>query len=79
MNCEKGDLAVVTSGHLSGRIVTCVEMYYSRHKQTPCWKVTPKQKMYAGFADRVLKPLRNKPGEDETLQWAPVPSIGEPA
>jgi hypothetical protein len=28
---------------------------------------------YAAVADAVLRPIRDQPGEDESLQWAPVP------
>ena len=79
MNCKAGDLAVIVSGSAFrkhfGRIVTVTKLYKSDifllwHLSESLdgnpdgWLLVP---------DKCLRPIRDTPGEDESLQWAPVP------
>ena len=72
MNCVKGDIAVITEGHLAGFIVLCVEFSKSTHGKDAWIIDRALQGRYKRVTDRVLKPLRDNPGEDETLTWQPV-------
>jgi hypothetical protein len=83
MNCKPGDLAVVVSApfdpHYLGRIVTCVSFFFV--EGMPTWRTDPP--MYwtcdsgvvreLPWCDKDLRPIRDQPGEDESLTWAPVP------
>ena len=77
MNCKKGDLAIITDclndANYLGMIVTCIEPYWSERRKCHAWKVDMKTGSYKGIADQHLRPIRDQPGEDETLTWAPVP------
>lgn len=80
MRCKAGDLAVTVgdpSGRFNGMIVTCVRFAGS----IPCgthsdyWEI---DRILSGckapyVSDSKLRPLRDNPGQDETLQWAPAP------
>lgn len=85
MNCEIGDLAVIVRGKNLGALVEVTgasvhgpEYWMVNILGTPI-KGTLFGKpvlMQAGnIEDSRLKPLRDKPGSDETLQWAPVPDL----
>lgn len=82
MNCKPGDLAVIvkSSAGNEGAIVKIVEFVgkvqgwggYDR------WRIDRKLKGDRGnltdtARDWNLRPIRDNDGEDETLQWAPVP------
>lgn len=83
MNCKQGDLAVIVSsisGH-EGKIVRCVKfvMFNLRNRGlTDCWITEPMLPNREGAKvpcmDSQLRPIRDNDGEDETLQWAPVPT-----
>lgn len=80
MNCKPGDLAVCirasVAQHLVGKVVTCVSL--SNQFENPHWFTEPEYrdpidgKIWA-FKDACLRPIRDQPGTDETLLWAPVP------
>ena len=78
MNCKPGDLAIVV-GYFNdptviGRIYRCVELRYAEHRGIHFWTTDPPQPApYLGIADKHLRLIRDNDGEDETLQWAPVP------
>ncbi len=84
MNCKPGDLAIVvqisnpTCKHHIGKVLRVVEP----SKVYPMnWYCEPRLYCTDGrmisFYDGHLKPIRDQPGEDETLTWAPVPSTVE--
>lgn len=90
MNCKQGDLAIIIKANNPdnlGRIVQCVQYlgirwlrYRNGISEEPCWLLDRPYMTFDGkpsqtCSDNVLRPLRNPPGEDETLQWAgkPVP------
>ncbi len=82
MRCKVGDLAIVVKSLAGneGKIVRCVQ-YIGVVK----WKVIgmddtwlldqPLKNIHghSGFdmPDSFLRPIRDNPGQDETLQWAP--------
>ena len=84
MNCKQGDLAIVVRAldprvnHHIGMVIRCASLTYS-HDGVPCWRLeTPvKDNRYRwgavllAVADHDLRPIRDNPGEDETLTWAP--------
>lgn len=79
LNCKPGDLAVIVGGlypEFFGHIVTITEAC-SVHANS--WETDP-QKFFArcrqpmSFHDRTLRPIRDNPGQDETLTWLDVPS-----
>lgn len=85
MNCKEGDLAVYV-GKLSprdvGAIVTCVRFLGVRRvldgSNALVWEVTPPLRYTEAtrkdwISDCSLRPIRDNPGQDETLSWAPVP------
>lgn len=86
MNCKQGDLAVIvksTYGH-EGKIVKCLRQYNGPWVGIECieyeagWEIDIKLRTPTGewafITDDRLRPLRDNPGTDETLTWAPVPS-----
>lgn len=92
MNCKQGDLAVIVHSNAGneGKFVTCVRLAsdeevaragYSVRSGEPCWildaelKLTNNSKEKIGI-DKWMRPIRDNDGEDETLQWAPVPTKG---
>lgn len=81
LRCKPGDLAVIVSAkylnHLVGKIVTCVRLdgHLVRH-----WHVSPVTYYKSAeviFRDDTLRPIRDQPGTDETLQWADKPIDSE--
>ncbi len=88
MNCKPGDMArVISSAEMQrcgfvDRIVTC-ESECETVGGGPGWNISPSLKcqccgeICTGLADRVLRPIRNDPGADETLSWVDVPSAVE--
>ena len=88
MNCQKGDMAIVVRSECGneGKIVTCLKLEPEVHWFTggvctgvePGWFVDIELIGSDGvwdnlIADSALSPIRDQPGEDETLIWAPVP------
>ena len=77
MNCRPGDLAVIahsfgdpTTEKYLGRVVRCISLleFTGAH-----WLIDPEVDGFDLCADRCLKPIRDKPGDDETLTWAGKP------
>lgn len=75
MNCKQGDLAVVAKAtwhdvvpHL-GRIVRCVRLV-----DMDGWQTEPELEPGRTVYDGALRPIRDNPGEDETLTWAGKPA-----
>lgn len=89
MNCKPGDLAVMvysTCGN-EGKIVRC-EVYIgdvlalwpdgTERTLVDAWRLDQPVRGFDGrftnlTPDAWLRPIRDNDGEDETLQWAPVP------
>lgn len=84
MNCKPGDLALIKTGRNANKLVLvkCVSAYGS-----PMWFVESmgglllsefggvrSYQLCGNTTDSNLRPIRDQPGEDETLQWAPVPT-----
>ena len=86
MNCKQWDLAVVvrtTLGINEGKIVQVISRYDGPWRDTPNkpgWRLDRKAivdthgQYFEYCPDEYLRPLRDNPGTDETLLWAPVPS-----
>ena len=90
MNCKPGDLVRYVGPNIGNRPnvfgwVGTVVAYTVDELGVACWKVNPPlpggtKQFTFGFAhgylvrDSDLRPLRDTPGEDETLQWLKVPS-----
>ena len=84
LNCKTSDLAIYV-GKISpkdvGAIVCCVKFLGDQPIHGggfgPMWEVYPPLRHSPAIShwivDSVLRPLRDNPGQDETLQWAPVP------
>lgn len=84
LNCRPGDLAVVVktlNGEQVGRVVRCVtvvgDVFFTSGLRATAWVTNPPLIGTTGMAtvcpDPWLRPIRDQPGEDETLTWAPVP------
>lgn len=88
MNCKKGDMAIVVKSVCGneGKIVTCLELIDDIQwikgdlpdGVEPGWIIDTELIAYDGsksnfIKDSALRPIRDQPGEDETLTWAPVP------
>ncbi len=88
MNCKQGDLAVIVHSDFFkeniGKIVTCVE-FKAGPDGSPAWVIDralfegtrrTHNKSFAGdwVCDKVLRPIRDQPGEDETLRIAGLPN-----
>lgn len=88
MNCKPGDLAVVVRSIAGneGLVLTCLRLatesemrdgYYWRGL-APMWVTDRVSRNNIGgsdalMPDALLRPIRDQPGEDETLTWAEVP------
>lgn len=82
MNCKQGDLAVIVKSNFEkaaiGRIVRCVR--FNDSFGMPAWEFEPHFNQYWVCRDEFLRPIRDQPGEDETLTWAGLPAdCGVPA
>lgn len=62
------------------------ECFYDNHPyrtNNGFWRVEYRESCFApcgaelGLPDEWLRPIRDNPGADETLQWAPVPRVAE--
>lgn len=83
MNCQKGDMAIVVksyAGH-EGKIVTCLKFVGKVRGLIgeDYWETDTNTRSEDGrtvdphLRDSWMRPIRDQPGEDETLTWAPVP------
>lgn len=93
MNCKQGDLAVVVTNNFGnlGKLVTCLRFAtgedYKKYKvedpMEPAWVVDSllmgSHRLVPLVRDSSLRPIRDNPGQDETLSWAPVPKQKETA
>jgi len=80
MRCKVGDIAFIVRAdndpqHLH-KIVTCI--HWENDRWGGAWNTYPRLKdsegRIIGWHDDDLQPIRDQPGADETLQWAPVPA-----
>lgn len=77
MTFKAGDIAIVVGSfnkkdHI-GRVVTLRECFFSGFYKCKAWKVDIDLGGPIGIAEKHLRPIRDQPGEDETLTWATVP------
>ena len=87
LNCKVGDLAIVVRSVIgnTGKIVRCLRLHPAmcdvngdRDQQT--WEIDQaigileNGEKCALFSDRNLRPIRDQPGEDETLTWVGLPA-----
>ena len=89
MNCEQGDTAYfkgcgekgcVGCAPLIGKIGTCVSIngFVSAIIGEPAWNfdpplVHPQAGALVAVDDEMLRPIRGREGQDETLTWREVP------
>lgn len=86
MRCKPGDIAVIVSAPLSGLDILigahlqCVDLcdLAKRLLDEPVWHIIPMSPclsngLFTHLPDSCLRPLRDGPGRDESLEWAPVP------
>lgn len=82
MNCKPGDLAIIVQSKAGneGKVVRIVKFVGQIHgwagndrweidQEIPSWPDGSSNTAQ----DKNLRPLRDDEGDDETLQWAPVP------
>ena len=89
MNCKQGDLAVIVKSWAGneGKIVHCVRLATHldiarvnfEKNMGAVWVVdtsltTERGRQVSLALDCQIRPIRDNDGEDETLQWAPVPT-----
>jgi hypothetical protein len=87
MNCKPGDLALIVKSlwpENLGKLVEVVELEHSdvwviRHFTDFVGVIYGKVRTFrAGgestHTDEGLRPIRDNPGQDETLSWCPVPT-----
>ena len=83
MNCKPGDLAIIVSSKAGneGRIVRCLEFIGEVRglEGRDRWRIDQaiKSEYTATFTanDSQLRPIRDQPGDDETLSWASKPEL----
>ena len=82
MNCKPGDLAVIVGCHPNQKYTLghiCTIIRRSDHPQTgePGWHFEPPVRLTDNNCtlDAYLRPLRDQPGDDETLTWAGKPVL----
>ena len=78
MNCKPGDLALVINQSSAHPNRDKIVQITKRSDLFPdSWVTNPVLRCYLGmeihWKDCSLRPIRDTPSEDETLQWAPVP------
>ena len=79
MNCKIGDLAIIVGPtrykHHIGKIVELKKIYTKGIDYG--WLTEPIFNTPAGaeivWKDAHLRPIRDQPGKDESLQWCPTP------
>lgn len=94
MNCKPGDLAVVVHPcKQQGRVTRCIRLATYEDmvlhgvgfpSGRPAWLVEDlfqyETRRAPLILDSYIRPLRDNPGEDETLSWAGLPKkVGEVA
>lgn len=77
MNCKQGDLAIIVRARNCpeslGAIVRCVRFCPHPLDGSPGWEIEPPFKTFRCARDSALRPLRDRPGEDEMLRIAGKP------
>lgn len=82
--CKPGDMAVYVGNiePLLGQVTTCVSVMTCVCGK-PTWLIDPPLQfaflMMPACHDESLQPLRDQPGQDQSLTWAKVPSNKVPA
>jgi hypothetical protein len=87
MNCKQGDIARIIRGPARDKFVTCIRLetpFDVDCAHGPIWLIDSAiphcfrdsrapagDKPYCN--DSILQPIRDRPGEDETLTWKEVP------
>ena len=81
LNCRPGDLAVIVrskrNSQYIGKIVRCVR-FVPWPGVEATWEFEPKFDKFWCILDSCLKPIRDKPGQDEILRIVGLPEK-EPA
>ena len=75
MNVKQGELVRYAGNQLKdayGWVGITVQR--KDHEGGPAWIIEPPLSKGNWVFDRALRPIRDNPGTDETLLWAPVPS-----
>jgi len=78
MNCKPGDLAIVVKGDPIvniGKIIQVTKLLFPENSFFGAiWDYEGNlHEACDGVGDSCLLPIRDQPGQDETLTWAPVP------
>lgn len=83
LNCKPGELCVIIGGSipsLLGKIVKTVRLDpdFPQPDYLPSWELEekifdPMDGLQVSPCDRVMRPLRPRTGNDETLTWAGKP------
>lgn len=92
LNCKVGDLAIVVNGENAGRLVSVlrasqwgrmfwfVELVGSHGPMRDRFTGAERNAPTGNVHDSRLRPIRDQPGDDETLLWAGLPQdAGVPA
>lgn len=77
MNCKAGDLAVVVSGVPTenlGKVIRVTTLTDDEWWEYEGFLVPPWGGRADSVQDRCLRPIRDNPGQDETLTWQPTPT-----
>ena len=84
MNCKEGDLAVVVDAaydqlEFIGCFCRVLKSEIGIYSGVPVWSFTDatgplKRREWSKIRDMYLRPIRDQPGTDETLDWCPVPN-----
>ena len=79
MNCKQGDLAIVVQSKTGpehvGKIIKLGAATDIRFYNIPGWRIdgAPIGGRFWCVADRCVRPIRDQPGDDETLEWSVKP------
>lgn len=74
LNCVPGDLCrIIQPGPFQDKLLIVTEMYLGQDSE-PLWFYEGQLLLHNGrcqisFFDRVLRPIRDTDGQDETLTW----------
>lgn len=78
MNFKVGELAIVVGCYADPQFIGRIMTLKKRHvtETGVAWEMEEDLGGYLGIAEQHLRPIRDQPGEDETLTWVPVPHKG---
>jgi hypothetical protein len=83
MNCEPGDLAVIARSvnckEAIGRVIRVTSLSGGRWWSYEGQPIVIGGRTFVRVSDCCLRPLRDKPGTDQTLIWAGLPRQTSPA